>query len=191
IKYVDEYYGLEFEDLIGGDLACRFKYKRVVPNSYGLTVDEILAADDKELNKWCSVQKIYSQRAPHVEKNEVNVYKERAKNEDLKRKLLPSLYKEQEERDDEDEIDRILPTEDERKEMMQRKKKKIAQISEQFEKIKQDKGNNEDRVNEKKKEDDVIDETIVNEYLKEKKKAAAKVMNRKRKLDSDRVKSVE
>uniref|UniRef100_A0A8D8XI63 Protein KRI1 homolog n=1 Tax=Cacopsylla melanoneura TaxID=428564 RepID=A0A8D8XI63_9HEMI len=193
MKYVDEYYGLEFEDLIGGDLPCRFKYKRVVPNSYGLTIDEILSADDKELNRWCSVQKIYSQRAEHVEKNEVKVYKQRAMNEALKRKLLPSLYKQPEERDDEDDNARILPTEDERKEMMQKKQKKIAHISEQFEKTKQESkenGMDEETDHEGKKRskdemnDDVIDETIVNEYLKEKKKSAAKVMmNRKRKLE--------
>lgn len=39
-KYIDEFYKYDFEDLID-DLPCRFKYSKVVPNSYGLTIDEV------------------------------------------------------------------------------------------------------------------------------------------------------
>ncbi|XP_014230963.1 protein KRI1 homolog [Trichogramma pretiosum] len=99
-EYYDQYYALDYEDIIG-DIPCRFKYREVVPNDYGLTLEEILAADEKELNRWCSLKKALQYKPEHVEKNDVKLYQEKAKNEYLKRKILKSLYKEPEEEADE------------------------------------------------------------------------------------------
>ncbi|KAL1131436.1 hypothetical protein AAG570_011053 [Ranatra chinensis] len=101
-KYVDEYYNLDCEDFID-DLPCRYKYKTVQSNDYGLTIEEILAADDKELNKWCPLSKLYKTRSQHVEANEVKIYKKKASNIEMKKRILPSLFESEEQKEPEDE----------------------------------------------------------------------------------------
>ncbi|XP_019538757.2 protein KRI1 homolog [Aedes albopictus] len=101
-EYIDEYYKLDYEDIIG-DTPCRFRYVETVPNDFGLSIEEILMANTRELNRWASVKKTVQIRPKYSELSEIEVYKRKAQNEELKKKLLPSLFKQQERESDEDE----------------------------------------------------------------------------------------
>lgn len=60
-KYMEEYYNLNYEDMIG-DLPTRFKYRKVDANNFGLSPVEILLADDKDLNQVAGLKTL----APYV-----------------------------------------------------------------------------------------------------------------------------
>ncbi|KAJ8977313.1 hypothetical protein NQ317_009331 [Molorchus minor] len=52
----------------------------------------ILLANERELNRWCSLKKAVQIRPDHVEKYEQIAYKKKAQNIVLKNKILPSLF---------------------------------------------------------------------------------------------------
>lgn len=51
-------------------------------------------AKNKELNQWASLKKATQIRPEHVERNEVKMFKTKARNETLKKKIFVSLYAE-------------------------------------------------------------------------------------------------
>ncbi|XP_050529809.1 protein KRI1 homolog [Daktulosphaira vitifoliae] len=95
-KYIDEYYSLECEDIVSG-VPTRYSYNKVIPNDYGLTIEEILLADDKELNKWYPIGKLSKIQPEAVQKFEAKIYKRKANDIELKQKLLSSLFKKENE----------------------------------------------------------------------------------------------
>ena len=54
----------------------------------------MLSAPDKELNAWCSLRKTCSYRDDEEERRDVAVFRGKGRNFELKKKVLPSLFKE-------------------------------------------------------------------------------------------------
>lgn len=57
-KKLEELYSMDFEDIIGGDIPCRFNYTSVPACDYGLSVGEILNSTDRELNSKVSLKRM-------------------------------------------------------------------------------------------------------------------------------------
>ncbi|CAN8061400.1 unnamed protein product [Agarophyton chilense] len=65
-RLIDEYYNLNYEDIVGG-VPVRFKYKKVAPESFNMTPEHILTTDDRELNSLVSLKYL----APYRSEREV------------------------------------------------------------------------------------------------------------------------
>jgi len=90
-EYFDEYYKLDYEDIIG-DLPVRFKYREVMPNNFGLSTEEILKAQDRELNQWCSLAKAAKYYTKEEEIRERQKYKRKARSALRKKRVFSSVY---------------------------------------------------------------------------------------------------
>jgi protein KRI1 len=55
-KMLDELYKLDYEHIIAG-MPTRFKYRKVEPNNYGLSMEEILFARDTMLKNYVGLKK--------------------------------------------------------------------------------------------------------------------------------------
>ncbi|KAL0216498.1 hypothetical protein P9112_008682 [Eukaryota sp. TZLM1-RC] len=64
-RLLDDYLSLDYEDVVG-DVKCRFKYKNVDAEDFGLDVLDILNTPDSELNKTVGLKLL----APYREKKE-------------------------------------------------------------------------------------------------------------------------
>ncbi|UYV77591.1 KRI1, partial [Cordylochernes scorpioides] len=89
--YLEEYYKLDFEDIVGG-APTRFKYRQVMANDFGLTTEEILLADEDELNKWADFNKIRQRRTDKEEQYDCQAYQKKAMKPGKKEAILKSLY---------------------------------------------------------------------------------------------------
>ncbi|KAI0090576.1 KRI1-like family C-terminal-domain-containing protein [Irpex rosettiformis] len=56
-EYMDELYGLEFNDMVG-DMPTRFKYTKVESDAFALSPVDILLATDAELNQYVGLKKL-------------------------------------------------------------------------------------------------------------------------------------
>ncbi|KRZ15148.1 Protein KRI1 -like protein [Trichinella zimbabwensis] len=86
-KYFDEYYKLDYEDVIG-DIPCRFKYRNVMANDFGLSADEVFNNEDKTLNAWVSLKKMTQYTTEEEEKYLLHSYQRKAKNVKLKYRIF-------------------------------------------------------------------------------------------------------
>ncbi|XP_042877912.1 protein KRI1 homolog isoform X2 [Penaeus japonicus] len=114
-SYYDEYYNLDFEDIVGG-VPCRYRYRKVEPNDFGLSTEEILSASTDELQKWVPIKRILRHdRTDALEKRDRINYQKRSEMMHIKLKILPSLFAEN--------PDEIQEAEEEKKRQKNLKKK--------------------------------------------------------------------
>ncbi|KAJ0400697.1 hypothetical protein ATCC90586_008600 [Pythium insidiosum] len=131
-KYLDELYGLDYEDLIG-DIKCRFKYKQVAKNDFGLTAEEIMAADDKELKQLVSLKRLapYREEEYAVNRRKIKQFKKslQEKYEEEKELAKKNSRNKNKKKKQEDEKD-VQPVEETQPSKKRKRNKKSKQATE-------------------------------------------------------------
>ncbi|KAJ3218014.1 KRRI-Interacting protein 1 [Clydaea vesicula] len=94
-KFLDEYYQLDYEDMIG-DMPTRFKYAKVEKSNFGLDPVEILLADDTQLNNVISLKKMAPyRRKEQLEKDLQKFQKNKKKRlKEFRKSLIEEIDKE-------------------------------------------------------------------------------------------------
>ncbi|VDM16595.1 unnamed protein product [Hydatigera taeniaeformis] len=128
-KYFNEFYQLDCEDIINGsgpgdDVHCRFKYRQVKPNDFGLSVKEILDADEKELNRWVSVKTMSAYR---TEEEEVRDLRKYHSSRMLRKKssLIPSLVNKKSDQVEQTDAKETKSTADQEKKLSKKALKRL------------------------------------------------------------------
>ena len=85
----------DYEDVIGKDLPVKFKYRQVIPNDFGLSIEEILLADDKDLNRWASLKTTVAFRDEDEEQRDLKRFNSKRNDLKHKQKILKSLFAEE------------------------------------------------------------------------------------------------
>ncbi|KAI7865585.1 KRI1-like family C-terminal-domain-containing protein [Spinellus fusiger] len=93
-KLMAEYESLGFEDMVG-DLPTRFKYVQTEAEDFGLTAEEILLADDTELNRYMGLKTLAPYRTEEARTKDARRFKryQKAKMRDLEKHLEKSISK--------------------------------------------------------------------------------------------------
>ena len=89
VQLMDEYYKLDYVDVVG-DIKTRFKYKQVDKEDFGLTTEEILMADDKDLNSFVGLKKL-SAYYHSKNKDENKEYKLASRRKKLRSKIKENM----------------------------------------------------------------------------------------------------
>uniref|UniRef100_A0A914BUM9 Protein KRI1 homolog n=1 Tax=Acrobeloides nanus TaxID=290746 RepID=A0A914BUM9_9BILA len=129
-EYFKEYYGLDYEDIIAGDLITRFKYRNVPANNFGLTAEEILSVEDKQLNAWVSVKKASQYRSEQEEKLDLIAYQRKAQNLEKKQKILGKLNQSEPSDEKKPKLSDDKPTQQKANKNKSKKKKQHASPAE-------------------------------------------------------------